>query len=255
MGGPRVRAATLASGAVLAVAGLLFTASALAAGGTDLRAERSGELIDLARVQAARVDAAQADVARLEKEIADLTSGAAGDPAAAAARQRIEATRAGAAVTEVSGQGLAVTLDDAPRPDPDDPLADEYTPDDLVVHQEDVQSVVNALWRGGARGIQVMDQRLVSTSAARCVGNTLILQGRVYSPPFIITAVGPVGDMRRALDDDRGVQLYRAWADAVGLGYDERPLGPTTLPPYTGTVAMSFATPAADPVPVAGGTP
>ena len=31
----------------------------------------------------------------------------------------------------------------------------------------------------------VMDQRLVSTSAVRCVGNTLILQGRVYSPPFV----------------------------------------------------------------------
>ena len=42
--------------------------------------------------------------------------------------------------------------------------------------------MVNALWQGGAKGIQVMDQRLISTSAVRCVGNTLILQGRVYSP-------------------------------------------------------------------------
>ena len=63
-------------------------------------------------------------------------------------------------------------------------------PDDLVVHQQDVQAVVNALWRGGADGVQVMDQRLIATSAVRCVGNTLILQGRVYSPPFTVTAVG-----------------------------------------------------------------
>ena len=47
--------------------------------------------------------------------------------------------------------------------------------------------MVNALWQGGAQGIKVMDQRLISTSAVRCVGNTLILQGRVYSPPYKIT--------------------------------------------------------------------
>ncbi|MEU3603631.1 DUF881 domain-containing protein, partial [Streptomyces sp. NPDC006798] len=31
---------------------------------------------------------------------------------------------------------------------------------------QDLQAVVNALWAGGARGIQVMDQRLISTSAS-----------------------------------------------------------------------------------------
>ncbi len=58
------------------------------------------------------------------------------------------------------------------------------SPDDLVVHQQDVQAVVNALWAGGADAVQVMDQRLLSTSAVRCVGNTLLLNGRVYSPPY-----------------------------------------------------------------------
>ena len=62
--------------------------------------------------------------------------------------------------------------------------------DDVVVHQQDVQGVVNALWRGGAEAMMVMDQRIISTSAVRCVGNTLILQGRVYSPPFTVTATG-----------------------------------------------------------------
>ncbi|MFG1998137.1 DUF881 domain-containing protein [Spirillospora sp. NPDC048911] len=43
---------------------------------------------------------------------------------------------------------------------------------------------------GGAAGMQIMDQRVTSTSAVRCVGNTLILQGVVCSPPSTITAVG-----------------------------------------------------------------
>ncbi len=52
--------------------------------------------------------------------------------------------------------------------------------------------MVNAMWRGGASGVTVMGQRLISTSAVRCVGNTVILQGQVYSPPFVIEAVGDV---------------------------------------------------------------
>ena len=60
--------------------------------------------------------------------------------------------------------------------------------------------MVNALWQGGAKGIKVMDQRLISTSAVRCVGNTLILQGRVYSPPYKVTAVG---DPERAQEGAR----------------------------------------------------
>ena len=42
----------------------------------------------------------------------------------------------------------------------------------------------------------LMDQRVISTSAVRCVGNTLILQGRVYSPPYVITAIGNQTDLR-----------------------------------------------------------
>ena len=55
-------------------------------------------------------------------------------------------------------------------------------PDDLVVHQQDVQSVVNALWAGGAEAMMIMDQRVVNTSAVRCIGNTLLLQGRRTRP-------------------------------------------------------------------------
>ena len=80
--------------------------------------------------------------------------------------------------------------------------------------------MVNALWRGGASGVTVMGQRLVSTSAVRCVGNTVILQGQVYSPPFVIEAVGDVARLTAALEADESVPFFREWADVVGLGYD-----------------------------------
>ena len=58
------------------------------------------------------------------------------------------------------------------------------------VHQQDVEAVVNALWAGGAESMEVMGQRLLPTSAVICSGNVLPLQGKKYSPPFTISAIG-----------------------------------------------------------------
>ena len=60
----------------------------------------------------------------------------------------------------------------------------DVDPNQLVVHQSDLQAVVNALWAGGAEAMTIAGQRVIATSAVRCVGNTLLLNGEVYSPPF-----------------------------------------------------------------------
>jgi uncharacterized protein YlxW (UPF0749 family) len=115
------------------------------------------------------------------------------------------------------------------------------SPNDLVIHQQDLQAVVNALWHGGARGIKVMDQRLIATSAVRCVGNTLILQGRVYSPPYTITAVGDRTALHRALDKDPAVANYLQYVQAYGLGWKVEDHHRTTLPAYTGPMDLRYA--------------
>ena len=71
--------------------------------------------------------------------------------------------------------------------------------------------MVNALWAGGAEAMMLMDQRVISTSAVRCVGNTLLLQGRVYSPPFRITAIGdPSPAAARRSTSPPQVRIYRS---------------------------------------------
>src|SRR4029077_21214912 len=90
------------------------------------------------------------------------------DGGVAAQQQRADSTRAAAGFTAVHGPGLAVALHDAPR-QPDGGLPAGARPDDVVVHQQDVQSVVNALWAGGAEAMTIMGIRVISTSAVRCV--------------------------------------------------------------------------------------
>jgi uncharacterized protein YlxW (UPF0749 family) len=240
---PRARSAgwRLTVPLVLALAGFLMVTSATTARGTDLRSERRTDLADLVREQARRAEAGQADLARLRSRVDALTATRArADQNVAAARSVGDAVAPQAGLTEMTGPGLVVVLDDAHR-DPGTPLPAGVTADDVVVHQQDLQAVVNALWAGGAEGVQVMDQRLVSTSAVRCVGNTLVLQGRVYSPPYRVAAVGDVGGMRRALDAAPGVAAYRQWVDAVGLGYQLSSPASLTLPAYGGALALTHA--------------
>lgn len=169
---------------VFALAGLLFFTSFNTAKGTNIRTDASllklSDLIQERSQKNGRLDESNGSLREDVESLAKRTAG--GDFGADAAR--LSALEKNAGTRPLKGGAVTVTLDDAP-PDATAKLPGypEPQPDYLVIHQQDLQAVVNALWKGGARGIKVMDQRLIGTSAVRCVGNTLILQGRVYSPP------------------------------------------------------------------------
>lgn len=224
------------------LAGTLFAASASTARGTSLREEGRTEITGLITAEQRRGREERAEYRRLRDQI-DRISREAGRHDARVRTARAEADRlaAGAGFTPLTGRAVRVVLDDAPPAAADDP-PHGVRPDDLVVHQADVQAVVNALWAGGARGMQIMDQRVIATSAVRCVGNTLILQGVVYSPPYRITAVGDPDRLRAALGASPEIAVYRKYVRAYGLGYSVRTADRATLPPYTGNVTMKHAT-------------
>lgn len=224
---------------VFGLAGLLFWISANTSHGTNLRNDSQAmEYRDLVRKQGQHNMEAERDVSDLGKEVEDLRKAQVNDPEAQA---RVDALNAPAGLLPVSGAGLTVTLTDAPPDAQPRNGAPPPTADDLVVHQQDIQGVVNALWAGGAQGIQIMDQRLVATSAVRCVGNTLILHGRVYSPPYVISAVGDVDKLRLALDDSEAVYNYKTYVDAYGLGYKAEDRAELNLPGYTGPLDLQYA--------------
>ena len=225
-------------------AGLLFATSAATAQGTDLRSDRRLQLTELIARERSELRAAERAAGELRGEVEALAADA------AAADSRVAAVAPGpelelaAGLVPVEGPAVTVSLDDAPRR-PGRPVLSS-NPDDLVVHQQDLQAVVNALWAGGAEAMTLMGERIISTSAVRCVGNTVILHGQVYGPPFVVTAVGDPAELRRALDRDPGVAFFRTFVDSYGLGYDVRSSASTTLPAYDGPLELpSVASPAA----------
>ena len=139
----------------------------------------------------------------------------------AAVQDAADALTLSAGMVALTGPGVRITLDDAPRR-PDGSLPNGARPDDVVIHQSDVQAVVNALWAAGADGVAIMNQRLIATSAVRCVGNVLLLEGRTYSPPFQVTAIGDVEEFVRQLADSPQVAVFQDAVSAFGLTFSVR---------------------------------
>jgi uncharacterized protein YlxW (UPF0749 family) len=227
--------------AVFALAGVLFYVSAHAARGIDLRSDNS--LLRLSDVIQQRSDQnrqTQSELSDLQQRVDQLAGQqGGGSPADTDLLARLHGQ---AGLDPLQGPGLTVTLNDAPPgATAKIPGVPEPGVNDLVIHQQDIQAVVNALWRGGAAGVQVMDQRLISTSAVRCVGNTLLLQGRVYSPPYVIRAVGRTADLRAAVEADPSIRNYLQYVAAYGLGWKVQESGELNLPGYTGSVDLHTA--------------
>lgn len=236
MGGVRLRAWTVVAVLVFGVAGFLFAATANTAQGTNLRSDTAA-LKDVVAERAALVDKRQLQVTDLQQQVADLSKQQEGT-AAARAQGRIDELSAPVGLLPLTGPAVTVALSDAPQEGNED-----ANPDDLVVHQQDLQAVINAMWRGGALGIQVMDQRLIMTSAVRCVGNTLILQGRVYSPPFVVTAIGDQADIEKELAGDDYLRGYQAAVEFFGLGYEQTRATSVTIPGFDGPLHIDHAKP------------
>jgi uncharacterized protein YlxW (UPF0749 family) len=219
-------------------AGVLFAASAETAQGTDLRAGRRLQLTQLISERDQAIRANEARAAELRAQVEERTRRQSGDDAGVAAAQaQVDALRPPAGLTAVRGPALTVELDDAP-PRPDGMLPPGATVNDLVVHQQDVQAVVNALWAGGAEAMTIMGQRVIATGAVRCVGNTLLLYGRTYSPPFRITAIGSRDSLRDALEMSPAVAAFRQAGDDFNLGYRVTDEGEVRMPGYTGQVSL-----------------
>jgi uncharacterized protein YlxW (UPF0749 family) len=191
-------------------------------------------LVDLIEREKQTTADLRARVADLREQVAELRAARAGLQRGAGSREdELRAASLAAGLVEVRGPGVRVTLDDS-----DHAESPSGNVNDLVIHSQDVQGVVNALWKAGAEAISINGQRLVGTSAVLCVGNTLLLNGTVHSPPYVVLAVGA---NRERFEADRLVRRLRADAKAFELRFSVSREASLTVPPYRGTTSPEYA--------------
>ena len=237
----RRRVWRVATPAVVLLSGALFAVSAKQSDGLDLR---GGRLTDLASVVRAERDEAAdltAEAAALNSEVEELSTQL-GDRSVARVQEEIATLADPAGLTERSGPAIQVTLDDAPM---EARLAYEGPPNDLVVHQQDIQAVVNAMWNAGATAVTIQGQRLISTTGIKCEGNQVTLHGIPYSPPYVIVGIGDPDRMASELTTDPILAAYRDYTQVPGGGvfWDMTGLGVVVAPAYSGLLDLTYATP------------
>jgi len=223
--------ASIGLGVVGLLAGLMFSTSARMAANQGERQPESFR--DLVRVESERLSQTNAEVVALREEVASLLEDQNDDPAEAD-----ELLRYASGTTAVTGPGLVVRLDDGPTPVQ---LPEWASPDDLVVHQQDLEAVMNGLWAGGAEALMVQGHRVTMTTSIRCVGNVLLIDGATYSPPYEISAIGDPDELESTLLSTAPIQIYLQYVDALGLGWQVRSEESIDMPADASNLTMDYA--------------
>lgn len=222
--------ASVGLGVVGLLAGLLFSTSAsLAADSPERRPEN---LRDLVRVESERLEETRTEVLALREEVSQLLA------EQTDTEPPDENMQIAAGSMAVTGPGIVVRLWDAPVPVQ---LPDGVNVDDLVVHQQDIEAVMNGLWAGGAEAMTVQGHRVTATSSVRCVGNVLLIDGATYSPPYEIAAIGDPTTLRETMLAMQPIQVYLQYVEALDLGWDVDEESSLTMPADESNLTLEYA--------------
>jgi len=220
---------------IAVISGFLFATAATTSRGTDLR-PTGGDVSSLVNDRNREVQRLQERARQLRIDIDELSRSVSTAPFAALKRTADGLVEA-AGLTAVEGPGLRVELTDAPRSE----LSSGIDPNLLLVHEQDIQAFVNALWAGGARAVSLQGQRLISTTGIKCVGNTVLLDGVPYAPPYRIEAVGDVPGMIASIGSTPETVTYADYSRVHKLGLDVTSLTTATIPAYAGPASLRYA--------------
>lgn len=235
------RSVKLSTLLLLVTAGIALGATSTLARGTDLRSEQALDLKGLVLARANQIEQFEADNLETRTEVDALITQK-WSAKLVDLRSKLNLAKESAGFEPIAGAGLIVTLDDAPY-DPAGELGSGIDPNWLLIHQEDIQVVINALFAGGAEAVSLMDQRIVSVSDIKCVGSTLLVNGRVYSPPFVIKAVGPTKQMQESLANDPGVWFIQDMATTFNLFFGVKTSYSIDIPGYNTIPVLEYAKP------------
>jgi uncharacterized protein YlxW (UPF0749 family) len=138
-------------------------------------------------------------------------------------------------LTEVSGEGIIVKLDDNKKITLNSYLGD---PNDLILHYTDVIRVINELKNAGAEAISINDQRIILTTSVECDGNVIKVNGVKIGAPFEIKAIGFPEYLSGAMNRQGGylMNLKEYW----GIETSVTKSSDITIPKYTGVIKYNY---------------
>lgn len=159
-------------------------------------------------------------------------------------RAEIERARLEAGLLPLHGQGVVCRLTDSSRkPSPDD---DPYF---YIVHDVDLQALVNELWASGAEAVSVNDQRIVARTSIRCVGPTILVNAVRLAPPYEVKGIGNANDLYTALNMPGGFLQSMDMQRTMGVEVKVEKRDDVQIPAFNGSLVFRYAQPLTAPSP------
>ncbi|MFM9872685.1 MAG: DUF881 domain-containing protein [Fimbriimonadaceae bacterium] len=146
----------------------------------------------------------------------------------------LQDTKIFAALTDLKGQGLIITLSDSKKP------SDEMIVESGLVHYLDVLKVVNELFNAGAEAVAVNGLRIGPRTDFRCVGSTILVGTQKIAPPVVIQVVGETKTLLGAMNMPGGILAELRDVDPAMVKVE--PAQELTLPAYDGATKFKFGT-------------
>ena len=157
----------------------------------------------------ANIDA-QRRIAQLQKDNAQLVKSVPSDTERLKVLSKdLMNAQAFAGLTDVKGPGIIVTLSDSKKPFANMPsgfsnMPSGFAPPNLI-HNTDIDAVLNELKSSGAEAISVNGQRIVAVSPVRCVGPTILVNFTATASPFVIKAIGDPQTLKAGIELPGGI--------------------------------------------------
>lgn len=102
--------------------------------------------------------------------------------------------------TDLKGEGIVITLNDGSNL-----TASSGDDASYLVHDSYLLTIVNELKAAGAEAISVNDQRIIATSAIRCVGPVIQVNYQKVGAPFVVRAIGNAQYLESAMNIKNGI--------------------------------------------------
>lgn len=115
-----------------------------------------------------------------------------------------------AGLTAVNGDGITITLLDAQTPGSMD-IAD------YIIHDSDINGILNELKINGAEAISINGERILGTSKLVCAGPTIFLNRSRFPPPYVIKAIGDPDILYDAIDQLPTVAVMRIYGIRIDI--------------------------------------
>lgn len=193
-----------------------------------VQTSRDSEVRELGRTALIdQIESTRAELGDLQARIATLGRGnqEASARSNALARQQddmraiVERLEVRTGFTAVHGEGVRITLDNRPGVDVNSEIRDE-----------DLATLVDALWEAGAEAIAVNDQRIHVLGGIRNTNRAIHVNGSPVQAPYVVTVIGDNSTLQARLQETSQGQVFLALANGYDFLYEVDNVDDVRLP-------------------------